>query len=475
VYEERGKWAARLPHAYGRKMIGYSDEEVDAHALLDAAIEALAKKDLQKPATNTLGTYGEAWLIRRRQMRSISTQTALWYKHIAPSSIAQIALPDLTRRHVRDWLAALATKRTHDNKRTLSRQTRIHLLNLVRGCLADALDDELVRTNIAVGLEIAAVATTDPGWKYLIPDEQTALVQACSIPERWIVETALYTGCRKGELWHLHLEDVHLDDLEPWLWIRFGGRRGSTLQPPKNGKPRRVPLIPSAVTALRSWIAQLDTYTATRKQKVARNPHGLLFPGRFGEYRDKSKQPASWKAALSKAGLSMRWHDLRHTCASSLVAGWWGRRWSIQEVSTLLGHSSIHVTERYAHLAGSVLASAARETVLAIKLPAPEGEEDPEPPNFSVGKTGFEPATSCSQSSRKRSKIKGIRADLAGSWQSCRDLPTRICRGACRLPRRPGTCPARASRHRARRDRRLGDADRARHARSSAGATWFSA
>ena len=58
----------------------------------------------------------------------------------------------------------------------------------------------------------------------------------------------------------------------------------------------------------------------------------------------------------------VRWHDLRHTCASSLIAGWWGRRWSLEEVKGLLGHSSVKITERYAHLADSVLDVAASTT-----------------------------------------------------------------------------------------------------------------
>lgn len=98
-----------------------------------------------------------------------------------------------------------------------------------------------------------------------------------------------------------------------------------------------------------------------------------------------------WSDWLESAGLApgprhdgrpVRWHDLRHTCASSLVAGWWGRRWSLEEVRKVLGHSSITVTERYAHLADSALADAARATVAAPQmsprispqLPAPSFE-----------------------------------------------------------------------------------------------------
>jgi len=56
------------------------------------------------------------------------------------------------------------------------------------------------------------------------------------------------------------------------------------------------------------------------------------------------------------------WHLLRHTAASSLVAGWWGRQWRLEEVRQFMGHSSIKVTERYAHLAESTLHRLAVET-----------------------------------------------------------------------------------------------------------------
>jgi integrase len=55
----------------------------------------------------------------------------------------------------------------------------------------------------------------------------------------------------------------------------------------------------------------------------------------------------------------VRFHDLRHTCASSLVAGWWGRAWRLEEVKAILGHGSVTMTERYAHLAQSVVVSRA--------------------------------------------------------------------------------------------------------------------
>ncbi len=64
---------------------------------------------------------------------------------------------------------------------------------------------------------------------------------------------------------------------------------------------------------------------------------------------------------VDAVGRHVHWHLLRHTFASSLVAGWWGRRWSLEEVRQVMGHSSITVTERYAHLARTRVHELGRE------------------------------------------------------------------------------------------------------------------
>jgi integrase len=53
-----------------------------------------------------------------------------------------------------------------------------------------------------------------------------------------------------------------------------------------------------------------------------------------------------WKAAREATGIDCRWHDLRHTCASWLAqAGV-----TLHTIAQFLGHSSVAVTQRYAHL-----------------------------------------------------------------------------------------------------------------------------
>jgi hypothetical protein len=82
------------------------------------------------------------------------------------------------------------------------------------------------------------------------------------------------------------------------------------------------------------------------------------------DVKDRRAKGGQRPGARSRLGIErkVRFHDLRHTCASHLVMGTSGRRWSIEEVSKLLGHSDIQVTQRYAHLADTALHRAAAET-----------------------------------------------------------------------------------------------------------------
>ena len=93
----------------------------------------------------------------------------------------------------------------------------------------------------------------------------------------------------------------------------------------KNGQSRSVPLTPRAQTAL------LMVPVWTRHQAT----------NRFTRLRDACGLP------------DVSLHTLRHTCASRLVQG----GMDLYRVKTWLGHSSISVTERYAHLSPSHLTS----------------------------------------------------------------------------------------------------------------------
>jgi hypothetical protein len=74
--------------------------------------------------------------------------------------------------------------------------------------------------------------------------------------------------------------------------------------------------------------------------------------------------------SMANIGRRVRFHDLRHTHASHLLQGSWGRKWMLSEIAQMLGHSSVNMTTRYAHLSEGGIAQAVRETNTFNPAPA---------------------------------------------------------------------------------------------------------
>jgi len=153
----------------------------------------------------------------------------------------------------------------------------------------------------------------------LLPDLRAAAFADHVKP---MVLLSLHTGVRRGELFSLSWPDVNLEQ-------GFLTAKGPTA---KSGNTRHIPLNAVALETLARW----------REQSAS---SGLVFPapsgGRFTNVRK------SWDAVRRQAKIErFRWHDLRHTFASTLVM----RGVDLATVRELMGHSDFALTLRYAHL-----------------------------------------------------------------------------------------------------------------------------
>ncbi|NEX19754.1 site-specific integrase [Thiorhodococcus mannitoliphagus] len=172
--------------------------------------------------------------------------------------------------------------------------------------------------------------------RFLSDEEREALLTACRESRNpWlhtVVVLALSTGMRKGELMGLRWPDVDLP------------RGRITLRETKNGETRVVPLTGPALALLKEHA------------KVKRLDTDLVFPG---QARPSSPvQPvdlrAAWEAALKRAEIKdFHFHDLRHTTASYLAMN--GA--SLAEIAEVLGHKTLAMVKRYAHLSEAHTAS----------------------------------------------------------------------------------------------------------------------
>jgi len=155
--------------------------------------------------------------------------------------------------------------------------------------------------------------------KFLTETEIDALLKACARHLKPIVEAAIHTGMRKGEILSLKWEQI---------------RNGLIyLTETKSGKARQIPIN----DRLEQLLRELRQKNQLKSQYVFCGPDGkrLYWIAR------------SFNTACKKVGLEdFRFHDLRHTFASHLVM----KGASLKAVQELLGHADLKMTMRYAHL-----------------------------------------------------------------------------------------------------------------------------
>jgi integrase len=374
-----GRWRVRMKDCPGGKLktLETYDTEVEARACC-ASFAIAVQKSEEAHEGMTVRELGKAVLTERELRGAISDPGTDWSrfrKHIDSDRIATMAVRTLGngtgQSLVEDWLERLDDK-------GVARGVRIHCKNLLSVIMHRAIRKRLAKANPCLGVKFERDKRTEDPWTFASLEEQAALIDATPAPLDAIVEFAIGTGLRSGELVSLRLVDVHLKGDNPFITVRYGGPpsgRHPNGTPVKWGKMRDVRLFGHGLRALERWLAGLPAYCPD-------NPHGLAFPGAHGGYRahDHVFRWAVWKGSpqkgkrgdvnfhaattgiLERAGIErdFRWHDLRHTCASSLVSGWWGPPWTLKEVCEHLGHKSITTTERYAHLSDTALKRAAR-------------------------------------------------------------------------------------------------------------------
>jgi integrase len=153
---------------------------------------------------------------------------------------------------------------------------------------------------------------------------------------------ALSTGMRQGEMLALRWSDVDLSrgtlSVAGNLQRPNSGMRLSADTKTRSGR-RRITLTPEAVEAL----ARHRDQQAEERQRLDGHwtDQGLIFPNHVGWLNSASRLKGHHTKLVQMAGLPyIRFHDLRHTCATILLA----QGVNPKIVSEILGHSSIAIT-----------------------------------------------------------------------------------------------------------------------------------
>ena len=338
----------------------------DAERALTARKREVDTGTWREPSSETLASYVERWLAHRDPARvggGVRTR-------LSPSTFEGYRLN--LRGHVLPRLGdrSLSSLRTEDVDRLIAELeaggkapgTVRNVVVPLRKMLADAVRQGLLVTNPAARADLPPAQ--DFAGKEIRPEHTEAIRQALielapldplrREPDLFFVcvfDVALGTGLRLGELRALRWRDV--DRERRLIRVDRAYSRQEVRRPKTESGIRSVPLFPSVDAALRELAAR-----AVERGRYA--PDELV----FASMRGTPLQPSNfrqrvWDAALRRAGVDgegYRFHDLRHTCVSRLVAA--GA--DIKLVQAVAGHANPLVTlKRYSHLLDARMSEAA--------------------------------------------------------------------------------------------------------------------
>ncbi|NMA62252.1 MAG: site-specific integrase, partial [Firmicutes bacterium] len=166
------------------------------------------------------------------------------------------------------------------------------------------------------------------------------------------------TGMRKGEICGLKWEDVDL--VARRLAVKRTLLRASPepiLGPPKNGRSRAIAISPQTASLLKKHKTKQNELKLSVGEAYA--DKGFVFAKENGDpIQINNFGQRSYTDLIELAGVkNIRFHDLRHTCATLLLA----KGVNPKIVQERLGHTDISMTlNRYSHVTPTMQDSAAR-------------------------------------------------------------------------------------------------------------------
>ena len=348
----RESWVARIYLEDGTRKEVYAQTQTEAKRKL-ADLKRGAELGLAlRSQRQTVGQFLIDWLenvakpkLRPRSFRSYRTIVG---QYLVPR-LGHVQLAKITPQHVQSFQNELLARPLARGTGTVSSGTVINARRVLGRAMEQAAHWGLIARN-PVRL-VDGPHVTRKEIQPLDPDQARQLLAAISGDRLEALYTvALALGLRRGEALGLKWDDV--DFLTSTLYVQRSLQRGDNgleLVDVKTKKSRRA--IPLPLIALRSLQKhrqrqELERQTATMANLWTET--GLVFTNVTGGPMDPETATKSFQRVLKRGGLPhQRFHDLRHACASLLLA----QGLDLKVIQEILGHSTITITaDLYAHV-----------------------------------------------------------------------------------------------------------------------------
>jgi len=356
----------------GKRVRKSFKKKKDAQAELGKRVSLIAEGrylDVKKEYNTTLGELVDKYVENFRHQASYKTGKKYHIEHIRNYFGNQTLLSNIRymnletyRNHLKDSLTV---------NKTIRKEASVNrAMSCLRHIFSKAVEWEMIEQNPFDKGKSLILKENNKRMRFLTEDEIKSLLENCPPYLYKIVECALNSGMRRGEILSLK-----------WSQIRNGF---IYLRQTKTSEPRQIPINNS----LELMFKQVKSEQNPKGHNVIRlngKPVKRLKSECVFTYRGEPVKEVkrSFKTALKDAGIvDFRFHDLRHTFASQLLM----KGGTLKDVQELLGHKTMTMTLRYAHLTQEHKRKAVNllngltalnengfchETVTSIKSPVP--------------------------------------------------------------------------------------------------------
>lgn len=343
VRQLRKSWWIDLRHEYRRyRFRSPENTRAGAQAYEATVRAALARgeRSVLDPRTAapdvvqnpTFSEFAQRWfdtyVVANNKRTERDTKRYILRRHVVPA----LGRLEINRLSGADIELYKATKTAEG----LAAKTVNNHLAIIQRCLRSAVEWGVIQN--APPLKALRVAPSSV--RALEPTELASLLGVDKEPF-WssMVRFAARTGLRRGELRGLRWTDI---DLERRHLVVRRSRVDSHETTPKSNRERVIPLGIDAIAALQEHAGVPTRYVFTLDGSVPVSEGAM----------ERALTRLAARAGVRHIG----WHVLRHTFATDLVR----KGATLPAVKELLGHSSIEMTMRYAHVAPSTLIATIR-------------------------------------------------------------------------------------------------------------------
>lgn len=356
-YEKNGKtayyYAFEVKDTTGKrktiKKRGFTGKKEARDAEAAARTEWL-KGSYIDPFKITFGEYIQEWLENKQDISPETRHTNNGHlsNHIIPE-LGHIPLQKVSVIHIERLIKALQDKELADG-------TVRKIYNLIHTCFKTAVKKELIVKNPFDLLDKGSKPrTSKPKIDYWTTEEVKQFLGKIDGRYRILFILAIYTGMRRGELLGLRWKDINFETSQIRISQSLKARQGLIKGVKTDSGYRSITVAPTVINELKKH------RTMILKEKLVcedYEDHDLVVCQIDGRPRSLGTFDRDWKRVLERTEMrKIRFHDLRHTCASLLFSA----NVHPKIVQEQLGHSSIKITlDTYSHMMPNMQADAAK-------------------------------------------------------------------------------------------------------------------